>query len=999
MFTCAKNISSTSLYLKARGCKQLIDKGMNVCISTKRRQRLGNTQAWNGKIRFKGRMDARTEKRLRNHYLGVLDRDSQKFMRDFSECIKTNNEDKISVMYKTLGGYTNSKNTILFYRENEDETILHIAAKYQDDEALVFKLVDLEPRLMLLARDQSMSYRGQTALHIAITKGNYEAVEAMLAKAACVPSIKTDIICKPATGVRFVNTVMMGELPLSVAALKFNTEMVDLLLYHGAEINRRNTHGDTVFHSLIKYAAIYPDKIYDVIKMFDHLHKCLLDTSPSLKHFDDADTMYYSYESTYVWFLRNNDGLAPFQLAASHGIPELFEYILNLKDVYYFVSTHDGLFDVKLYDITDIDTVSNLKATIAIKSSSLQHQHRVVPSRVEGISKKGLTSNMRCLPCTSGECRYPQTPSILEMMYDCRLDVKSVFRIINLTPVKDIIKAKWSAYSLVFFIWMFLHFLFLITLTAYSVVRADMYEAMESNTSFSPVQTTFVNAYHWLGVVIGVIYVTISILLIVAKFRKPLPLIYNIWHNLQYITLLLVFSVLLIYDSLIHGISGKSDSILLILALIAGWWFSVFFLSAFQHFSFFTEMIRRVIIGDLLRFFVIIAFELVSFTASMYIMFAGRKIPSENNAGILVPDDNFDGYFATMLTMFKLMLGLGDIEILYEAKIPGLAIALFIAFIILTYVLMINALIAMMSQTCALVLEDRYPQWRVQQLSVVLFLEDIIFVWCLSKFINSPGEEKTMKGYDPETKQNKSQLRYFLEIHSLQMEYATDEDRDAINKKRGRESPFRTLHIPPGGSDYFDLTMSRDLTERQGQGLMNSRRLMRPLSPRKQIYDSLQVPDIRIPSVSENLEIRPSQGSPDVSTSIKRRKSNKSEKKRQHLDSVEEEPSTNAVSDPTYSDNLRHVIPKDPDISALDKGIQVRRNSSTRKRHKSENLHEKETKNRGVQHSPPSEPVTMNIGNPVFNTDIPNGNVLHVPIGNQQLDIETVTNYSNTELN
>ncbi|KAJ8301023.1 LOW QUALITY PROTEIN: hypothetical protein KUTeg_022542 [Tegillarca granosa] len=522
-------------------------------------------------------------------------------------------------------------------------------------------LIDLEPRLMLLAKDQLVSYRGQTALHIAITK----------AKATCERSIKTDIICKPATGDRFVNTVMMGSLPLSVAALKFKTEMVDLLFYHGAEIN-----------------------------------------SPSLKHFDNTDTMYYRYESTYVWFLYyNNEGLTPFQLTASH----------------------------------DIDTVSKVKATIAIKSSSLQYQHKVVPSRVEGIYRKGLTSNVRCLPCTSGECRYPPTPSILEMMYNYRLDDKSVIRIINLTPIKDIIKAKWSAYSLVFFIWMFLHiFLFLITLTAFCVVRADMYEAMESNTSFSSVQTTLVNAYHWLGVVIGVIYATISILLIVAKFRKPLPLIYNIWHNLQYITLLLVFSVLLISDSLIHGISGKSDSILLILALIAG-----------------------------------------------------RKIPSENDAGILVPDDNFDGYFATMLTMFKLMLGLGDIEILYEAKIPGLAIAHFIAFIILTYVLMISALITMMSKTCALVLEDIYPHWR---------------------FINSPGEEKSMKGYDPETKQNKSQLRYFLEIHSLQMEYATDEDRDAFNKKRGRESPFRTLHIPPGGSDYFDLTMSRDLTERQGKG-------------------------------------------------------------------------------------------------------------------------------------------------------------------------------------
>jgi uncharacterized membrane protein YraQ (UPF0718 family) len=41
------------------------------------------------------------------------------------------------------------------------------------------------------------------------------------------------------------------------------------------------------------------------------------------------------------------------------------------------------------------------------------------------------------------------------------------------------------------------------------------------------------------------------------------------------------------------------DNIALIIAIIAGWWFAVFFLRAVRLFSFFTEMIRRVIIGDL----------------------------------------------------------------------------------------------------------------------------------------------------------------------------------------------------------------------------------------------------------------------------------------------------------------------------------------------------------------------------------------------------------------
>jgi hypothetical protein len=54
------------------------------------------------------------------------------------------------------------------------------------------------------------------------------------------------------------------------------------------------------------------------------------------------------------------------------------------------------------------------------------------------------------------------------------------------------------------------------------------------------------------------------------------------------------------------------------------------------------------------------------------------------------------------------MLGLGDIEFLNQARIPGLAIALYVIFVILTYVLLINSLIAMMSQTCAVVVPSMF---------------------------------------------------------------------------------------------------------------------------------------------------------------------------------------------------------------------------------------------------------------------------------------------------
>lgn len=64
--------------------------------------------------------------------------------------------------------------------EQQGETLLHLAIKDQDDENLVTKLSELCPNLLLMAREQSEEFNGQTVLHMAITKGNIEAIQAML---------------------------------------------------------------------------------------------------------------------------------------------------------------------------------------------------------------------------------------------------------------------------------------------------------------------------------------------------------------------------------------------------------------------------------------------------------------------------------------------------------------------------------------------------------------------------------------------------------------------------------------------------------------------------------------------------------------------------------------------------------------------------------------------------------------------------------------------------
>lgn len=119
-----------------------------------------------------------------------------------------------------------------------------------------------------------------------------------------------------ATGVQFVNTVMMGQLPLTVAALTGNTETVDLLFECGANLHDQNEKGDTVFHSLVQYAAIYQEKVMAIIQMLRYLNQELeinyqIDTTV----YNNSNEDKYRHIHSFVWFMKNKENMTTLQLA------------------------------------------------------------------------------------------------------------------------------------------------------------------------------------------------------------------------------------------------------------------------------------------------------------------------------------------------------------------------------------------------------------------------------------------------------------------------------------------------------------------------------------------------------------------------------------------------------------------------------------------------------------------------------------------------------------
>ena len=647
----------------------------------------------------------------------------------------------------------------------EEETILHAAVKARATKDVISRLVDICPDLLFSSRETSDTHRGQTALHIAITQSNLEIVETLLLKTKIMGvEKKRSLLHQRATGSRFVNSVMMGEFPLTVAALTLNTVMMDVLLKHGAEIYKQNGLGDNVCHSLVKYAHLYPEKVSEIVKICEHISKLTVTGVADKTGIKDIESISHTdleKQNIHIWLAENIERLNPLKLSAKLGQQVIFKYIIELKGVYCYINSEDGLFDVKLYDVTDIDTISELKFS------------DVIPIDFDVL---------KTVPEANLKRKRSKTVPTLEMIFSS--DASTVFKFIQFSPLHYVINRKWDFYRWFYLIWGILHVIFMVGYSVYAVERTKLARTMFNNSvSVNYLNqiggNTFVTFYVVLSLVVSSIYL-IQEIVRVFKHRMPWSWshVMNCYHNGPFRMVLVLFSVCVIADFIWRMTDINYENYLLVCAMILGWWFLVFFLRGLRQFSFFTVMIQKVLIGDMFRFSIVIGMELVAFTTAMFIAFQGS----------VTTDDTVENYGKLMVHMFKMMFGFTSLDVLFEARQAWFAVCLYTAFVLLTYVLMINSLIAMMSNTCSVVSQNRDVQWRVQQLSIVLFFESI-FPSCCLRYV---GQPRKCVWYDADKQKFKSKQRYFMEVRSL-LEITRSKSRLRLTPETMIESIFNTI--------------------------------------------------------------------------------------------------------------------------------------------------------------------------------------------------------------
>jgi len=161
--------------------------------------------------------------------------------------------------------------------------------------------------------------------------------------------------------------------------------------------------------------------------------------------------------------------------------------------------------------------------------------------------------------------------------------------------------------------------------------------------------------------------------------------------------------------------SDLVETIFLTIAITTGIPYLLFFCRGFKLVGPFVTIIYNMIIGDMIRFMILYVLFLAAFSQAMYIMFRGT-------------DHYLFSYpFSSAIGMF--ILTMGNFEDIYAdfdtARSPLAVKGIFIVYVVVVTLLLINMLIAMMGSTFNKVSQTRW-EWQRQWAKIVLVMEHAV---------------------------------------------------------------------------------------------------------------------------------------------------------------------------------------------------------------------------------------------------------------------------------
>ncbi|XP_028665300.1 transient receptor potential cation channel subfamily V member 6-like [Erpetoichthys calabaricus] len=525
---------------------------------------------------------------------------------------------------------------------------------------------------------------GETALHVATLYDNLEAAVALLDAA---PDLVNQVI---------TSDLYAGKTALHIAAANQNLNLVKELIRRGADVIKPRVTG-SYFSKNRKNLIFYGEHIlsYAASTGNEIIVKLLLDNGADIRAQDSwGNTVLHilvlqpnAVKSCHMFDLilaadkningqipldriKNKKGLTPFRLATAVGNLKMFQHIVNKR---YLVHGHCGTKSY-LYDISEIDSFEN-------------------------------------------------ESSILELIVSSQ--ERKAFRILEMTPVKQLIYLKWNKYGRYYFCILMLFYLLYITLFTLCCVFRPLkhYNSTNHQDVTIYVKKTLKESYithnDYLrlgGEVISVFGAIVILLLEVPSILKvgvTRYFGYNVLGGPFHATII-SYAVLVLVLLILRLTSSKGETEVMALALVLCWGNNLYFARGFEILGPSVIVLQKVIFSDLLKFLWLLVFTLIGFSTALWMAY-------------MTQNPSADVYFADFATVFlfeyKMSLGLLNIPINTTVWTPSIVKVLHTALTVFALLLLMSLLSAMQRNTFARVRKEKDDLWRAQIVATTIMLE------------------------------------------------------------------------------------------------------------------------------------------------------------------------------------------------------------------------------------------------------------------------------------
>ncbi|KAM3933301.1 transient receptor potential cation channel subfamily V member 3 [Leptodactylus fuscus] len=407
------------------------------------------------------------------------------------------------------------------------------------------------------------------------------------------------------------------------------------------------------------------------------------------------DTILRTCKNKSLESIENNEGLTPMQLAAKTGKTEILHYILSreIKEKENRVLSRKftdwayGPVSSSLYDLKDVDTCSrNSILDIVVYNTSIDNRHELLA----------------------------------------------------LEPLHTLLQLKWKKFArYMFFLSFLLSFTYNVVLTLVSYYRPRGEQALY------PLSLThdrgWLQLVGQMFIIVCATYLMIKegVVIFLVRSSDLRSVLSDAWfHVLFFIQAILVIASVFCY---LFGV--KIYLAFLVLAMALGWANMLYYTRGFQSLGIYSVMIQKVILNDVLKFLFVYILFLFGFGVALASLIENCADGDECSA--------YKSFSTAIVELFKLTIGLGDLEIQHDSKYPVLFLLLLIAYVILTFVLLLNMLIALMGETVEKISKESEHIWRIQRARTIMEFEKSLPMWLKSKF--QLGESCTVSKNDNRT--------------------------------------------------------------------------------------------------------------------------------------------------------------------------------------------------------------------------------------------------------